>query len=756
MKPVLNIAPLTVPDTTIHVGLYPYDPEKGHERLAEIRKALRSTHTVARWHDSIACIQRTPEAPEHGESFEEVSTDGNLGLVKALLRDVLIDFLNDLGRPVLSHDIAFLANRNLLEEALPSGLECPEWLRVSPRYTLDIRLFFFDRRRPLLGLALDARTRRRITAPCSALLDEGIRLEGVYVGRDEDGDDPRLEPRLMLLGRVARLGDGLFVLEDSREGQTSVSPSDCVPEAHAATFNNIFGQVFRENAQVAKDALAAATAARRVGPAKLADLRSVASYLARRPFPLAPGLDVSLGALLEGRAVPRLDRAPKPTYVFDPAGGKTDTWADGGLQKFGPYSLQTFSKNRPRIAVVCQAKAKGRVEQFLHKFFNGQRHPKKDRGPFDNGLVGKYRLDGVVPRFFLAENAGARAYAAAVEQAISDDDRWDLALVQIERHFRDLEGEENPYVVTKHAFLAHQTPVQEFTLETADLREGQLAYALNNMGLATYSKLGGTPWLLRSDPTIAHELVIGVGWAEMGEGRLGGRERYVGFTAVFSGDGDYRVANQSKAVPFERYEQELLSTLRTTVETVSRDMNWQHGDHVRLVFHAFKPFRNVEAAAVRSLMDSLGDYDVDYAFVEVSEQHPYLLFDELQKGARDFDTRSQKGVFAPDRGTMLRLSDREMLITLTGPRDVKRPEDGLPSPILLRLHRDSTFSDLTYLARQVYAFASHSWKSFFPGSLPVTVLYPKLIAGLLGEMSRLPNWNAEVLWGRIGRSRWFL
>lgn len=756
MQPVLNISPVSVPDTTIRVGLYPYDPEKGHERLGELRKALRATHTVVRWRDSIACIQRTDDAPEHGESSEDLPTDRNLGLVKALLRDALIDALNELERPVVSHEISFLANRNLLADALPEDITSPDWLCVAPRYTLDARLFFFDKRKPFLGIALDARTRRRITAPCSTLLDAGVDLQDLYVVRRESGDDPRLEPRLILLGRVAQNSGGQLELADSRDGIESIASADCFLEPSITTFNNVFDQVFGADAVRAKEALASLTAARRVGPAKLEDLKNVLAYFRREPLPITPDLEVSLGPLFARQDVPRLAAAPRPTYVFDPTGGKTDTWADGGLQKYGPYSLQTFSKNRPRIAVVCQGKAKGRVEQFLHKFFNGQRHPKKDRGPFDNGLIGKYRLDGVSPKFFLAENASASAYAAAVEQAISEEDRWDLALVQIERQFRELDGANNPYVVTKHAFLAHQTPVQEFTLETADLWPGQLAYALNNMGLATYSKLGGTPWLLRSDRTIAHELVVGVGWAEMGEGRLGGRERYVGFTAVFSGDGDYRVSNQSKAVPFENYQEELLSTLRATVQTVSEDMNWQPGDHVRLVFHAFKPFRDVEATAVRDLMDSLGDYDVDYAFVEISEQHPYLLFDENQKGARDFETRMQKGVFAPDRGTMLRLSDREILISLTGPRDVKRPEDGLPSPVLLRLHRDSTFSDTTYLARQVYAFANHSWKSFFPGSLPVTVLYPKLIAGLLGEMSRLPNWNADVLWGRIGRSRWFL
>jgi hypothetical protein len=96
-----------------------------------------------------------------------------------------------------------------------------------------------------------------------------------------------------------------------------------------------------------------------------------------------------------------------------------------------------------------------------------------------------------------------------------------------------------------------------------------------------------------------------------------------------------------------------------------------------------------------------------------------------------------KGAFAPQRGLFFQLSPREVLMTLTGPNDGKRPEDGLPFPVLLRLHRGSTFDDVVYLAQQLYVFANLSWRSFFPSSMPVTILYSQLIAGLRGELHRL-------------------
>jgi hypothetical protein len=115
-----------------------------------------------------------------------------------------------------------------------------------------------------------------------------------------------------------------------------------------------------------------------------------------------------------------------------------------------------------------------------------------------------------------------------------------------------------------------------------------------------------------------------------------------------------------------------------------------------------------------------------------------------------------KGQFAPQRGLFFQLSSREVLMTLTGPNDLKRPEDGLPFPVLLRLHRGSTFDDVVYLAQQLYVFANLSWRSFFPSSMPVTILYSQLIAGLLGELHRVPRWNPDTMLGRIGRTRWFL
>lgn len=174
------------------------------------------------------------------------------------------------------------------------------------------------------------------------------------------------------------------------------------------------------------------------------------------------------------------------------------------------------------------------------------------------------------------------------------------------------------------------------------------------------------------------------------------------------------------------------------------------------MFHSFKPFKDVEAEAVKEVVSELSDYSIDLAFLHIVEDHPFMLFDENRAGVMDFQTRRTKGVLAPDRGYFFRLSSYEVLMSLVGPRELKRPEDGMPHPVILRLHRNSSFGDTTYLARQVYAFSSHSWRSFFPAPMPVTILYSELIASILGNLANVTNWNPDSLLDRIGKTRWFL
>ena len=276
------------------------------------------------------------------------------------------------------------------------------------------------------------------------------------------------------------------------------------------------------------------------------------------------------------------------------------------------------------------------------------------------------------------------------------------------------------------------------------------------MALACYGKLGGIPYTILAPSQMPHELIIGLDSLQIGEGRLSPRSRVVGITTIFSSDGNYLLSNVAKEVAYEEYIEELKESLATSIGEISRRNAWQQGDKLRLVFHVFKPLKDSEAQAVKSFVKSLVDYNVEFAFLTLSYDHPLTILDEGEEASYGNGSSGPKGKLVPDRGWAVRTGGRELLVALTGPSQLKTQYQGCPSPVLIKLHRESTFNDLTYLGQQVYKFTFLSWRSFSPGALPVTTAYSQFIGRLLGQLSGLPNWNPDMLATHLRTSRWFL
>lgn len=766
-KLTLNVAPIRLPQAKITVGILPWKDDPDYMRT--LRRGHFGTHIFVRRANTVVTVATRAESEVLGDTTEVRELYADLGLCAALIRESLIRYLYGLRKPILNFDpVEFLATgpeNDLLVASMPKATAPPEWLGVRYRYEVAIRPLCFDTRSPLVAAVVNSRTAIVIDTTCGALAKAGVALTGAYVERLEPRDDSRLLPKRRLAGRVETVAAGSVMLDDSRESDTQLGLDAAYLEPRRENLTRCISALFPDQTADILTELDRRTSQTREGATLLQRVRTVIEHFAKVRLEIVPGISVDLGSTfsqgIAGAKFPPVHEAPKPTYVFDVSGGRTDVWHDRGLDQHGPYDRKTFTPTRPKVAVICQRRCRGQVEQFLHKLLEGVPSVTvKDRAPFGKGLLRKYCLERCDLEFFETVNESAHGYLdasrAAIEHSTNAGTLWNLALIQIAESFHTLHGDANPYLATKAFFSGHGVSSQEVELETIARPDSQLVFVLNNIALAMYAKMGGIPWLMKANQAIAHELVFGLGSASVGEGRLGNRERIVGITTVFTGDGNYLLENRSKAVPFSQYPDALLQSLRETVSQVRKTLNWQSRDAVRLVFHAFKPFRDIEIEVVKSVVSELGEFSVEFAFLHVVEDHPFLVFDENQQGAYDGATRHTKGRLAPSRGTFFHLGEREILLSFTGPRDVKRPTDGLPRPVILRLHRGSTFHDMTYLGRQAFAFSAHSWRSFFPASIPITVMYSELIASLLGKLSHVSRWNPDVMLGRIGRTRWFL
>ena len=125
-----------------------------------------------------------------------------------------------------------------------------------------------------------------------------------------------------------------------------------------------------------------------------------------------------------------------------------------------------------------------------------------------------------------------------------------IVLFEEHAHLKELQ---NTYLRTKALLLTLGIPTQEIRMPTVTQMAGSLQYTLQNFAVSVYAKLNGTPWTVNQDKAISDELIVGMGFAEFSGSRLEDRQRFVGITTVFSGDGTYLLGNVSKECNYADY-----------------------------------------------------------------------------------------------------------------------------------------------------------------------------------------------------------
>ncbi|MEV4147742.1 Piwi domain-containing protein [Amycolatopsis sp. NPDC049691] len=729
------------------------------DQLKALRADLAETHGVLRTREGIACVPLRGDVVQHGTPTTFAVPEHRsltIRLVQDALRRLVVGWGYQLRRPDRVNFVSRLPGKDLLVTAAgdrrPNGLVD---LHVYPQYSLNSRIVGAA---GAPGVLIDLKTRYEIDLTVAELINRGIDVRGLSVVADDGTRQPfpHMDPygTRRYVGTVDRVDGAELVLRDAI-GAERVPADAAWPASRREFFSSMITTLTGGDGARIVRRLEHETFALLGAAGRLKKITEIAGQLSQHPIDIAHGVSVTLE-----QPIGSSDAAKKvvwshydePTFSFDQAGDKKNRSVDRGLDAFGPFDVEFFAKKKPRIAVVMPRAHKGIVEQFVTKFLHGV----PGGGVFSQGFIRKFHLGGCDVHLepFDGDLTDARAYHQACQAALLTGD-VDLAIVITGEAQVHLTGNHSPYLVAKSAFMGQGVPVQEIRIETT--QSPTVAHALNTIALACYAKLGGIPFVISAPRTLTHELVIGIGSAHVQADRTTEAERIVGITTVFSANGNYLLSSRSREADYDDYPRELLRSLTECINDVKARNAWQEEDEVRLVFHVFKPLKDTEAQAVKNLITSLtGQYTkVEFAFVHVGIDHDWVMFDRASAGVSRGTSRA-KGHYVPDRGYAVAIGPNQMLLSVSGPMDLKSPTHGAPRPLLLNLHRESTFRDIEYLARQVFRFTSMSWRRMYPSSKPVTILYSDLIADLLGHLRHVKNWNADTLATKLRWSRWFL
>jgi len=691
-----------------------------------------------------------------GTAWTELEAGSNLRLLARLTTEALVRSFPDY-EPLRRRPFTFLGRRQELLSDAARVLRVDNALladfRIWPKYALGARVLEVRDGSPFVGITVHLSTRWEIVSGLEELRDAGVDLTGLFVvRRDPDPDQRRL------VGRIAAVRAGRVELSESTDGATAIDVKSVMLEGRRDVFARCLRHLLGRDYPAWEKYRDKQMGALLDGPALRSEITRVGQVLSKRPLELASGLTCTVGAPLAVRNsadYASVVTARQLDYCFDPARSKRHRYAWPGLEKYGPFSRDTFARPSPRILVVFPQAAQGAAETFTRYLRDGVPGQQGFQGGFAQtfGLVNP-RFDLVpVPR---SGGTPARDYCAALRGALARGDLPDAAIVIVTDRDGDLPVDQNPYLHSKAMLLMAGVAAQHARLSNVTAGLGSLPYILQNMSIALYAKMKGVPWTVDHDLTIADELVIGIGTAELSDSRLQERQRFVGITTVFRGDGNYLLGQLSREAAYADYPQVLRDSTREIISEIKQRNGWQDGDTVRIVLHAAQPPRNVDfALLMRDAVHAAGQgQHIEFAFVTVSHEHPFALIDPAQAGRKT--GRGLKGACVPDRGLIVQTDKYSRLITTNGPSLVKRAGLPLPRPLHVHLHRHSTFTDLHYLSEQVLKFTGLSWRSTHPAADPVTIYYSELIARQLARLRAVPDWSPALLDTRLRISKWFL
>ena len=656
---------------------------------------------------------------------------------------------------------------DLIEAAMQrAGLARPSKLARLHKFhrtVFSVRHEFMPGRGSLLVMTIEFRREFEVSGAARDLLAGGLKLEGTNAIALDD-DDRWLGP---ILGM-----DGEKLIVAREQGQILVSPEDCRVEPSTAAFASFFAQALPERGRDRYDAAERVLLSEQLsGQGYVARLGEVARYFSRLgSIQIARDIRFHFGEVLSasfGGREPSAVKLPPTEYCFSADRTAIHTLPFQGLELHGPFDGRRFEKKEPRILVIHPQEARSDTEHFVRRFLEGLARDGKQR--FARGFTATYRLTKAVPQFVAVAlpSAGSvqvgEKYIEALADGFDPTRRPDLVLVVVRDEDAFIE-QGNPYLAAKAYLLSQGIPSQEVRVSKIRSGLGNLSYILEDMAVASYAKMGGSPWTLVPALRPANEVIIGMSYAEFGS-RFAARKRYVGLATVFTSDGTYVLAASSPRCTYDEYPDRLAEVVKEVIARLVKDYAWGEADIVRLVFHSGKPLTRRDISTVAQVaIRQLGlRVQLETAFVTVRRDHPFKIVApnaqgrkglvELAAGGYGF---AQVGQCVPERGVVVDLGRSRRLVCVHGTVLAKREGEGIPQPLLVELHPESTYRDIAAVARQVFHFTGLSWGSMKPVAEPVTIHYARLIAKMLGRLDGHPAWSDRVLDTHLRTSRWFL
>jgi hypothetical protein len=428
-----------------------------------------------------------------------------------------------------------------------------------------------------------------------------------------------------------------------------------------------------------------------------------------------------------------------PKFVFARAKEHSDKFR--GLQEFGPF--QAVGTQYPKFAFLFPTEYRDKANSLYLALKNGLGYFSGVENVFRYSLTRESVCS--VGTFSIREKREpdqVRAYTDALESWLAATaERPDLVFIILPRNLWP--SGQKIYYRCKALLLQKGLLSQAVTPEVID-DPSTSEWAVANIALAAFAKLGGIPWVVSAD-TADKDLVIGVGRSDLFEPESRIVRQYLGFTACFSARGPLRFMSLGEVADSRRrYLQSLGRVVKESLERTREGADAA----ASVALHVPKEMGRDELDTVKNAVRETADSRV--VPVQVLKATDEKIFFAI-------DQRYPDGV--PRKGTVIQVTDREFLLYTEG-RDEKDVWRGRAPGALRIAVQGGIPSDLQAraLLAQVYHLSQVNWRGFNARARPISVYYGSRIAEILSHLSpgEIASLYSSPNRATLERRMWFL
>ena len=380
------------------------------------------------------------------------------------------------------------------------------------------------------------------------------------------------------------------------------------------------------------------------------------------------------------------------TKIYEFGNGKTSNSQFNGIMSNGPF--QEVSNNLQYVFLFREAEKPLMIE--LMKALNG------DKYNTFKGLE-KFKLPRITQKENLVAFRISEFSDAEIERAIAEIPKQGNRIV-ISVFPRN---EERFYYSLKNRCLKENILLQVVHNETI-VNEYIFKWSVSSIGLQIFSKLGGTPWLVKSNQQ--KTLMIGVGHSQSRNPNTNQILRFYAYSVLVESTGKFisikPLANHSDK---SEYLNEIAINVGTLIE--------ENQSYSKIVFHLPYKIKQEEIDIIKMAIQEKNN-TVEVTLIRINDSSKFLGFNTLQNS------------LAPYESTYAALNFHEFLVWTEGlnfhsPNANKRYAHPLLIEFLYPKEKEVNHSE--YL-QEILNLSGANFRGFNAKALPVSLFYPKLIS----------------------------